>query len=251
MTGAIFISDDLVHLFFFMSWDIDIRLWGCFMRTPSPSQRKALSSIQWIWPTGIFFSIPSDILHAISEYTTRTSWRKHKCRISEWKDAPLALLAEILQVRYKPTSTYLVTYPGGNEPIEPWPMAGQLTRVHFVTKEINLKSTLSLHKQYDYIVLSNCFLQTFQEDFIILEHDEVENCWRFATGIAGFSFVELGINGEKVFQLLTILDFILQVNRFINSRGSWHPGQAWSRSTHQCRDSTLESTTRYNYLHTG
>ena len=132
----------------------------------------------------------------------------------------MALLAEILQVRYKPTSTYLVTYPGGNEPIEPWPMAGQLTRVHFVTKEINLKFTLSLHKQYDYIVLSNCFPQTFQEDFIILEHDEVENCWRFATGIAGFSFVELGINGEKVFQLLTILDFILQVNRFITSRGS-------------------------------
>ena len=48
-------------------------------------------------------------------------------------------------------------------------------------------------------MLSNCTLHSFQEDFIILEHDEVENCWRFATGIAGFSFVELGINGEKVF----------------------------------------------------
>ena len=71
-------------------------------------------------------------------------------------------------------------------------------------------------------MLSNCTLHSFQEDFIILEHDEVENCWQFATGIAGFSFVELGINGEKVFQLLTILDLIiiLQVNRFINSRDS-------------------------------
>ena len=40
---------------------------------------------------------------------------------------------------------------------------------------------------------------TLQEDFIILEHDETENCWRFVTGVAGFSFVELGINGEKGF----------------------------------------------------
>ena len=38
-----------------------------------------------------------------------------------------------------------------------------------------------------------------QEDFIILEHDPAEECWRFACGIAGFSFVELGINGERSF----------------------------------------------------
>ena len=38
-----------------------------------------------------------------------------------------------------------------------------------------------------------------QEDFIILEHDELANCWRFVTGVAAFSFVELGINGEKGF----------------------------------------------------
>ena len=38
-----------------------------------------------------------------------------------------------------------------------------------------------------------------QEDFIILEYDEVEKCWRFVTGIAALSFVELGINGEKSF----------------------------------------------------
>jgi len=41
--------------------------------------------------------------------------------------------------------------------------------------------------------------QILQEDFIILEHDETGKCWRFATGVAGFSFVELGINGEKGF----------------------------------------------------
>jgi hypothetical protein len=38
-----------------------------------------------------------------------------------------------------------------------------------------------------------------QEDFIILEYDEAETCWRFAAGFAAFSFVELGINGEKGF----------------------------------------------------
>ena len=77
MTVTIFISDDLVHLFFFMSWDINIRLWGCFMRTPSPSQRKALSSIRWIWPTGIFFSIPSGIVHTSKEYTTSLVAQEH------------------------------------------------------------------------------------------------------------------------------------------------------------------------------
>jgi len=41
--------------------------------------------------------------------------------------------------------------------------------------------------------------QIIQEDFIILEHDELANCWRFVTGVAAFSFVELGINGEKGF----------------------------------------------------
>ena len=40
---------------------------------------------------------------------------------------------------------------------------------------------------------------TLQEDFIILEHDETANCWRFVAGVAAFSFVELGINGEKGF----------------------------------------------------
>ena len=40
---------------------------------------------------------------------------------------------------------------------------------------------------------------TPQEDFIILEHDEIENCWRFVSGVAALSFVELGINGEKGF----------------------------------------------------
>ena len=38
-----------------------------------------------------------------------------------------------------------------------------------------------------------------QEDFLILEFDEVGACWRFAAGTACFSFVELGINGEKGF----------------------------------------------------
>ena len=79
------------------------------------------------------------------------------CRISDWKDSPLALLAQIVQVGIDTT----------RNPISPfcptWP-------------------SMSL-----------------QEDFIILEHDELENCWRFVTGVAALSFVELGINGEKGF----------------------------------------------------
>ena len=38
-----------------------------------------------------------------------------------------------------------------------------------------------------------------QEDFMILEYDTKEDVWRFASGIAAFSFVELGINGERSF----------------------------------------------------
>jgi len=38
-----------------------------------------------------------------------------------------------------------------------------------------------------------------QEDFIILDFDDNESCWRFASGFAAFSFVELGINGERSF----------------------------------------------------
>ena len=38
-----------------------------------------------------------------------------------------------------------------------------------------------------------------QEDFIIMEYDSDEDCWRFASGVAAFSFVELGINGERSF----------------------------------------------------
>jgi len=38
-----------------------------------------------------------------------------------------------------------------------------------------------------------------QEDFIILEWDETGQVWRFACGTAVFSFVELGINGERGF----------------------------------------------------
>ena len=41
--------------------------------------------------------------------------------------------------------------------------------------------------------------QLVQEDFIILEYDEKEDCWRFASGFAAFSFVEIGINGERSF----------------------------------------------------
>ena len=46
---------------------------------------------------------------------------------------------------------------------------------------------------------------TLQEDFIILEHDETGNCWRFVAGVAAFSFVELGINGEKGFSIFGYL----------------------------------------------
>ena len=45
---------------------------------------------------------------------------------------------------------------------------------------------------------------TLQEDFIILEHDETANCWRFVAGVAAFSFVELGINGEKGLSILDL-----------------------------------------------
>ena len=38
-----------------------------------------------------------------------------------------------------------------------------------------------------------------QEDFIILEFEEADCTWRFITGAAAFSFVEIGINGEKSF----------------------------------------------------
>ena len=41
--------------------------------------------------------------------------------------------------------------------------------------------------------------QLVQEDFIILEYDNNENSWKFISGIAAFSFVEIGINGEKSF----------------------------------------------------
>ena len=36
-----------------------------------------------------------------------------------------------------------------------------------------------------------------QEDFIIVEHER--DTWKFATGVAAFSFAEMGINGEKGF----------------------------------------------------
>ena len=36
-----------------------------------------------------------------------------------------------------------------------------------------------------------------QEDFIIVEHER--ETWKFATGVAAFSFAEMGINGEKGF----------------------------------------------------
>ena len=38
-----------------------------------------------------------------------------------------------------------------------------------------------------------------QEDFIILEFEESDETWRFISGAAAFSFVEIGINGEKSF----------------------------------------------------
>ena len=38
-----------------------------------------------------------------------------------------------------------------------------------------------------------------QEDFIILEFEEADGTWRFISGAAAFSFVEIGINGEKSF----------------------------------------------------
>ena len=41
--------------------------------------------------------------------------------------------------------------------------------------------------------------QLVQEDFIILEFDSTDCCWRFASGFAAFSFVEIGINGERSF----------------------------------------------------
>ena len=41
--------------------------------------------------------------------------------------------------------------------------------------------------------------QLVQEDFIILEYDSHEDCWRFVSGFAAFSFVEIGINGERSF----------------------------------------------------
>ena len=41
--------------------------------------------------------------------------------------------------------------------------------------------------------------ELLQEDFILLEHDDVEHCWRFVSGIATFSFAELGLHGERGF----------------------------------------------------
>lgn len=41
--------------------------------------------------------------------------------------------------------------------------------------------------------------QLVQEDFIIMEYDSPGCCWRFVSGIAALSFVELGINGERSF----------------------------------------------------
>jgi len=69
------------------------------------------------------------------------------------------------------------------------------TEEGFVINPIDLTYRISDWKDSPLALLA----EILQEDFIILEHDEVENCWRFATGIAGFSFVELGINGEKGF----------------------------------------------------
>jgi len=41
--------------------------------------------------------------------------------------------------------------------------------------------------------------QLVQEDFTILEYDNTDEVWRFASGLAAFSFVEMGINGERSF----------------------------------------------------
>jgi len=41
--------------------------------------------------------------------------------------------------------------------------------------------------------------QLVQEDFTILEYDNTDEVWRFASGLAVFSFVEMGINGERSF----------------------------------------------------
>ena len=81
-----------------------------------------------------------------------------------------------------------------------------------------------------------------QEDFIILEHDELENCWRFVTGVAALSFVELGINGEKGFMTPgasmasihtpvpgfnpTIHDQVIHYHHYLNNGPTgFHPGE--------------------------
>eukprot|EP00092_Neocalanus_flemingeri_P002053 GFUD01002191.1.p1 GENE.GFUD01002191.1~~GFUD01002191.1.p1 ORF type:complete len:380 (+),score=82.91 GFUD01002191.1:109-1248(+) len=74
---------------------------------------------------------------------------------------------------------------------EHFEVTNEFVKVH-VTGEI---FRFSKYEEEPLILLA----QLVQEDFTILEYDDIDSCWRFASGFAAFSFVELGINGERSF----------------------------------------------------